>query len=216
MSGGDRVALCTVVHALIISLVLLGTAEVDAESESQPWEAPPLLNAEGMLTSSAVIEPPLSSSDHHLFGVGVDVGVPDGAAVSLVINPISWLRFSLAGLTYGAAAGMRVSVALVPFHGTFRPTLSFDGGHYFPGDLASVFGIGGAAAGPLSRVQYDFGSAHLGFEVGSGRLSFIFRAGASYLDGTLGPVSTEGSTSGSVHVRSLMPSLKLGVLLCFG
>ena len=223
-------------HSLIISLVLLTSAEqtdvsqADAvtdvdetpapvaavDADGTPWEAAPLLTAEGTLTSTPVLQPSLPASTHYLFGAQVDVGLPDGLAASLSVSPLAWLRFSIGGLTNAAAFGVRASVLVMPWHGVFRPTLSLDGGHYFPGNVASTFGISGAIGSPLSRVSYDFASGHLGFEVGSQRLSFFLRAGASYLDGTTAPLSSDGFTTGPIHFRSLLPSLKLGVSLCFG
>jgi hypothetical protein len=66
---------------------------------------------------------------------------------------------------------------------------------------------------------YDFGSAHLGFEIGSPKsVSFFLRGGLTYVQSTISGLKEEigGNVEASdLKVRGVIPSAKLGLMVYF-
>lgn len=172
---------------------------------------------------------PATSEDWPRFGAMLDVGVPDGAGLSLAFRPISMLRLTAGPASNGVGPGIRGSVAFVPFRTVVTPTLSLEGCHYFPGDANALLGglIGGGQAVPvLSQLSYDYVAGHLGVELGSPkRFVFFLRAGLTYLTTTLRGMDQvlAGASGGMGNVevadpvfRATLPTVKLGFLLWIG
>jgi hypothetical protein len=151
---------------------------------------------------------------HRTFGMSMDLGVPDGAALGLVVRPrFDWLRIGAAVTHNGMAPGARLGVTFDPIDFGLVPTFTVEGGHYWEGTL------------PLVRnspaIGYNYANFHLGLEVGS-RASFRFflRGGVSWLDvSTAHFQNTMPSSSSSIGDPSysgwLAPSGKLGFSLYF-
>ncbi len=151
---------------------------------------------------------------HRTVGITTDLGVPDGAAVGLVVRPkFDWLRLGAAGTYNGMAPGARVGVTFDPIAFPIGPTFTVEGGHSWQGRLP---------IGDAPTMSYSYANFHLGLEVGNrATFRFFLRGGTSWIDG--GTVSSQGSTSGSNSAGLgsssyrgwLAPSGKLGFAAYF-
>lgn len=158
-------------------------------------------------------------------GLWVDAGVPDGAGVSLVVRPFSWLRLHAGATHNDIAPGVRGGLSLVPWNAVVTLTLTVEGGHAFEGDANSlarlILGQASFNSAYLQKVSYDYLNAHLGVEIGSQRrFVFFIHAGMSQVWGTVnsfeaGVQSSGGAgyTASPATVRGLAPSAKLGFVL---
>ena len=181
---------------------------------------PPLVTAEGVaLEEDGRIPwsaPPV--------GVQLDVGVPDGIGVSLVITPGRYLRLSVGGLSNGVGAGVRAGVALVAFPTSlFRPLLGVDGGYVFSGPLAWLPQLitDQSVRAAVTGLTVGFVSAQAGFELGSKHVAFTLRAGFSYVDAgvpsrTFATGNATTVTAQGLVVTGVIPSARLGFLFSFG
>jgi hypothetical protein len=181
---------------------------------------PPMVTAEGFEIDrfGRLVEP------HPVFGVALDVGLPDGVGASALLMPVSWLRIGLGGLENGAGAGLRGGLTLVPAPAFFkyvRPTLSADIGYFFNGNATWIptLAQNDVTKSLFSQVSYSFVDGHVGFEVGSKNFSVVLKGGLSWVDAKLGNPSLElaGTTVSAqgVHVRGVIPSARFGFMYCF-
>jgi len=156
-------------------------------------------------------------------GLLLDVGVPEGAEVSLLFRPWYWLRFHGGLMNNAVSTGIQGGVSLIPFYSWFTPALTVEAGHFFADDANGIvrrFSSKPNFNNPLLKhVGYDFGNAHLGLEIGSPRVvSFFLRGGLSYIRGNVSGV--EEAIGGRVEaddlkVRGVVPSAKLGLMMYF-
>jgi hypothetical protein len=163
-----------------------------------------------------------------LFGVMVDVGVPDGLIGSLTIRPRKWVRVSGCGGSNGISSGWRAGITFLPFGA--GPSASFEYGGYQDGDanaLAKTFGFGSSPV--LQRVGYQYMNAHLGLDFGTRRFVFFLHGGVTMLRGQIhnldtlipappaGDASATGTTEVTVrrdpNAKAVGPSLKLGLIV---
>ncbi len=146
------------------------------------------------------------------FGVSLDVGVPDGAQASLVVKPARWLGAHAGGGTNGLSPGVRAGLTVFPFRGVLGVTGEV--GRYLPGDANGVArGLTGDPtfdAAILDGVGYDWASAHVGFEAGSGSVKLIVQGGASWIDARLGDPDP---ATGEVRLRGWVPSARIGLVV---
>jgi hypothetical protein len=148
---------------------------------------------------------------HRTLGITTDLGVPDGAAVGLVVRPVfDWLRLGAAGTYNGMAPGVRVGATFDPIAFPIAPTFTVEGGHSWEGKLP----ISGAPT-----LSYTYANFHLGIEVGN-RASFRFflRGGASWLDGSTANFQSGGGSAGFANPSYhgwLAPTGKLGFAAYF-
>src|SRR5262252_4826295 len=180
---------------------------------------------ESLSSATAVVTP----KRQPLFGVMMDAGVPDGANASLVFRPLSWLRAHGGGGTNMVSKGVRIGATLLPFGS--GPSATLEAGHYFDGDangLAQRFAGSTFSSPLLQRLGYDYVNAHLGLDLGSGRVVFYIHGGMSYIRATIhnfGSVvagaATENGANGSTEVsvkadpivKAWVPSAKLGLIV---
>jgi hypothetical protein len=199
--------------------VSISFAALTARADGEPTTAAPLPPAEPPAVSVASTQLPVgkpdadrgsaASSRRRIWGLSMDLGVPDGAAIGLTVLPRDWLRLD-ASITYGGIApGGRLGVTLEPFAWMLAPTLSAEGGHCFGGAIPGVQSI--------SSVSYSYANFHAGLELGGrSSLRFFLRAGVSYLDATMAVASSAAGPS-SVHLAGLsydgwiVPSAKVGL-----
>lgn len=158
-------------------------------------------------------------------GVQVDVGAPDGAGLMVLFRPYWWLRLD-GGFAYNyMGSGLRGGITLMPVQWGVTPTLNFDFGHYFSGDLTKF--VTPSTEGEralLSDAAYDFWSAQLGLEFGS-QEGFLF-----YLRGGITHLSAGASSQNSTQIlrerassnflaragtdfTALLPSVSLGFVV---
>jgi hypothetical protein len=153
------------------------------------------------------------SRHHRTFGVSMDVGVPDGAALGIVVRPrFDWLRLGAAVTHNGMAPGLRLGVTIDPIAFPIAPTLTIEGGHYWAG---TVPGIQGSPS-----IGYDYANFHLGLEFGNrATFRFFLRGGASWVDMSaaqaLNTTSNASSIGNPSYTGWLAPSAKLGFALYF-
>ena len=151
---------------------------------------------------------PAHAEVHRTLGFSMDFGVPDGAALGMVVRPaFNWLRLEAAATFNGAAPGARLGLTLDPVPWVLAPTLTAEGGHTWDGPVP------GMQNSP--SVGYDYANFHFGLEFGHREsLRFFLRGGASWVD-----VHTanfhEGAGSGVVaqnpsFIGWVAPTAKLG------
>jgi hypothetical protein len=160
-------------------------------------------------------------------GLNADVGLPDGANASLVYRPKAWVRAQL-GMGYNMVSpGVRAGLTLIPFG--WGPSATLEGGHYFDGNAngmaRKIAGSSFKDSALLERVGYDFANAHLGWEMGSRRVTFYFHGGMSYVHATLHnadaalqengliPMGNKVSVKQDPTVKVVAPSAKLGLIV---
>jgi hypothetical protein len=181
--------------------------------------------------ASATPAPPTATAtpeaDYLKFGMGLDAGIPDGAGLSGIYRPFTWLRAN-AGINWNYIGyGVHGGVSLVPFYFPITPSLNLEGGHFFETDatpFANQLLPGqdlSAVGDALRRVSYNYGNAQLGLEVGvPQRFIFSLRAGLSYLQTSI-PIqqalqNIQGDTTieaAPVTIKATLPSVKLGFIL---
>lgn len=189
-------------------------AQAGAVEDDTPFAAPPMLNAQGE-------EPKAEPTTYH-FGLALDVGLPDGAGLTVYAMPARWIRLGAAVLTHGGAVGVRATLTVVPFAWVVRPTLTAEAGHYFKGNLGWFLGASTPAPlrALLGQAEYDFFNGHVGFELGSQRVAFVLRGGFSFVGGVLAPTTftQDGGTvsAGTTRFQGFSPSAKAGLIVCFG
>lgn len=162
------------------------------------------------------------------FGVLLDVGVPDGIAVSAVVRPLEWLRLN-GGITSNTLSfGLRGGISLVPLSSIVSPSFNADFGHYFDTSYNKLVdrlgGSGLQTQAPIEDVGYNYASASVGLEVGSpNRFAAYLRVGLSYAslsiddaEALLQDVADDPDiTAKPLSLRFTTPSIKLGFLFYF-
>lgn len=149
-------------------------------------------------------------------GTGLDVGVPDGATMSLVVRPIRSIRVHT-GLSHnGISLGERVGVTWIPLRWWAAPTASLEYGHYADGNanplVRTVMGDSTFSSAVLDRVGYDYANARLGLELGRRWFTFYIHAGVSRITGQVHNLTAEAmsQTSGSTSITfSKDPTVQL-------
>lgn len=208
-------------------LLILALA-IGISSEALGASDDPVLIPPKVLEQIGGVQQPGAEDELSMFGVLVDAGVPDGVGASLLVRPVGWLRVHGGVITNGFAPGIRGGVTLVPWLSVVSPGLTLEAAHYFAGDANGLLRLAGAGndfhSPLLEDIGYRFASAQLGLELGSQeRLSFFVRAGVSYLRSTVPNVEEvlqeragSGLTASPMKLEGLLPSVKLGLQLCFG
>jgi len=129
------------------------------------------------------------ATDRPRIGAMADVGVPDGATVSIVYRPIRAIR-AHAGISHNLISlGERAGVTLAPLSWWACPTLSLEYGHYADGNanplVRMASGDATISSAMLDRVGYDYANARLGLEIGRTWFTFYVHAGMSRVTGTV-------------------------------
>ncbi|TMQ21486.1 MAG: hypothetical protein E6J91_02590 [Deltaproteobacteria bacterium] len=149
-------------------------------------------------------------------GAMADLGLPDGATMSLVVRPIRSIR-AHAGLSHNLISlGERVGVTWAPLSWWVSPTVSLEYGHYTDGNanplVRAVSGDTMFSSAVLDRVGYNYANAHLGIELGRRWFTFYIHAGASRITSTIHNLSAE-TMSESAETTSVTfskdPSVRL-------
>src|SRR4051794_9419068 len=151
-----------------------------------------------------------------VLGLSVDGGIPDGATVSGIYRPFSWVRGEL-GMGYNMISkGARAGLTLLPFGA--GPSATVEAGHFFEGDAngfaRSIAGAGFKDSAMLQRIGYDFANAHLGLDFGTHRVVFFIHGGMSYIRAQVHNVneqlsSSMSSTSGTTVSFNQDPTVRV-------
>ena len=122
-------------------------------------------------------------------GVMTDLGVPDGAAVSLALRPTRAVRVELGVAHNGVSPGVRAGISWIPFGSWATPTLGVAYGRFFERDanpLVRMLGGDPTFSSPvLERISYDFANARVGLELGRKRFTLFLHAGISLVTGAI-------------------------------
>jgi len=180
--------------------------------------------------SSAPLATPVHSTLPRI-GAMLDAGVPDGANLSLVYRPFSWLRTELGGGYNMISKSVRGGVTLLPFGA--GPSATLEAGHFFDGNAnglaRQLAGAGFQDNAVLQRVGYDYANAHLGLDFGMRRVTFFIHGGMSYIRASIhnlnseisngassGGMGSSGGTTVSINqdpvIKIFAPSVKLGLV----
>jgi hypothetical protein len=183
------------------------------------WADPAAAAPEPAGTLSAAI-----ATDRPRIGVMADLGVPDGATVSVVYRPIRAVR-AYAGISHNLISlGERAGVTLAPLSWWASPTLSLEYGHYADGNANPLVRVATGDAtfssGVLDRVGYRYANAHLGLELGRTWFTFYLHAGVSRINGTVHNIgaATMSEAAGTTTITfSKDPTVQLTtVSACIG
>ena len=158
-----------------------------------------------------------------IFGLGLTVGVPDGAVLSFTYSPWHWIMAD-AGFAYTLAPGFVVGIEIQPIDFVISPTLRGEYGYYFAGDTANQIkrwaGVPEAQWPLIGDASYDWFSGLVGIAVGS-RPGFTFRleGGVALLQlnvkGGGGTVNGIQVTTADWKFQSLMPTGRISFLYFF-
>jgi hypothetical protein len=122
-------------------------------------------------------------------GLMTDVGVPDGATLSLVYRPVSPVRVSLGASHNLVGPGVRAGVTFVPVAAWISPTLSLSAGHFAERDANAVArmvtGDDTYSSPALERFGYDYADAHVGLAFGRRHATFYIDGGVSRVVGNV-------------------------------
>jgi hypothetical protein len=198
-----------ILSAALAAMTCAATAHADVT-------AFPAYPAPAATSDRAVREPaaPGAASARVKVGMGLDIGVPDGAALAIVVKPgLDWLSVAGAVTYNGMAPGLRLGATVAPFATIISPTLTIEGGHAWQGTVPGVSGS--------PQIGYTYANFHVGIDVGSRNgLRFFLRGGVSYLDMSASNLSP-ASSLGDIGITSpsysgwLAPSGKLGISTFF-
>lgn len=177
--------------------------------------APSLAHAQADDQASAYHPDASAHRRHRWLGVQLDVGVPDGAALGLVVRPrVEWLRLELAGTYNGLAPGMRLGATLDPVSFGIAPTLTAEAGFAMQGTVPD--------RSDLPSLGYDYLNLHLGVEFGKRDYwRFFVHAGPSFVHASTENFSSITSGAHDLQLGEptadawLLPTAKLGFALYF-
>lgn len=170
-------------------------------------------------------------SGRRIFGMGLDVGMPDGLNLGLLLAPTGWMRLEASAGTNSAALNYRGGLSFLPVG--WGPSFTFEVGHCNVAEMNSVlgafFGVSKWVKPYVQEFGYTYVNAHLGFDYVVGNWDVFLHGGYTYLAGTIrgpNPVvvgrnadQTPNTTvtveqDGEVRVHTL--SAKLGLSYMFG
>lgn len=163
------------------------------------------------------------------FGLAVEGGFPEGAALGLLYRPLDSLRLWAGPAWNYASFGVQGGVAWQPWRLVVSPVVSVEAGRYFSSDVSFAArdgsGVPDELAPLLEDVRYVYGAAHVGVELGSpSGLAFTIKVGLAYVDiearGTARSTEEAGGGEATVEfddprLRGTLPSVKLGLQYWF-
>ena len=182
------------------------------------------LAALAALTCSVSLAGAAWAGDDRVLGLQLAGGAPSGAEATLLVRPLSFLRFEAGATTDLIAPGVHGGITLaVPWY--VSPVLNLEAGHQWGGDankLVQLAGVSASSNALLRNVSYSYASAHAGLELGFPNHFMLFvHAGYSVVRSTTsglgaflasqsGSVSLTASREGTVQL--IAPSAKVGLL----
>jgi hypothetical protein len=149
----------------------------------------------GLLGASAAHASPRMPA----IGVMTDVGVPDGATVSLVYRPVAPLRVSVGASHNLVGPGVRAGITLAPVPFWVSPTWSLSVGHFAERDAnpvaRMVTGDATYSSPALEQFGYNYAEAHVGLAFGRRRASFYLDGGVARVVGNVRNLAALGAGS---------------------
>lgn len=167
-----------------------------------------LAGASLLITAPATAD---ETAKHKYIGLGFDVGVPEGAAVGVVVSPyFYWAKVNLHYTNNYFASGGRAGLTLDPVKWAIGPTLTTEYGFTGKFNPSDTFGKN------LPDASYQYVNIQPGLEFGSpNRFRFFLRAGFTHLWANAynfnSVVNTANTTVSDPKANLwLMPTFKLG------
>jgi hypothetical protein len=117
-------------------------------------------------------------SNVKLFGLQLDLGVPDGIVTSVIFSPtIYWIKLQGGFATNVVDFGYRFGITLDPINFCIAPTFTTEIGHYVYADISNL-----VKEENFPKVSYSYWNNQLGLEFGDpDGFRFFLRAGISHL-----------------------------------
>ena len=161
--------------------------------------------------------PPTPVPPYNHIGVQLDVGVPDGVALGLIVKPKwYWLAVGASGTYNGLAPGVRGSLKLDPIRFPIRLTLTGELGYSFMGNASKWVGE------DTPEISYTYANVHPGVELGSNNgFSFFVHAGPTWMNVNTSRFQQTFIKSNDVWISDprgnvfLFPTVKFGFSLLF-
>jgi hypothetical protein len=163
-----------------------------------------------------------ASAEPPTLGLMVDAGLPDGAQGAVVYHPVGFVRLHAGGGYNLVSPGVRAGVSIMRARGGMRPSLVLEAGRYFDGDanplMRQLIGEPEYHEDSLSKVGYDWVSAHVGLELGTDHIRFFLHAGFSEIrsrvhdpDALVGE-SSQAHFEQDLRISGHVPSGRLGFI----
>jgi hypothetical protein len=150
------------------------------------------------------------------YGAGIDVGVPDGAAVSYYWRPTRAIRSSVSGNYNTINEGFRIGLTYLPFK-THGLSATAEGGYFFDGNANKY--AGSHQEPVLDAVGYGYANFHLGWDWGQTWGTFFVHGGMSYLHAEIKNVNQQFNDQVIFQPNPILtvwlPSVKLGFIIYF-
>lgn len=167
-----------------------------------------------------------SQPAYRRFGLKLDAGAPDVAALSAIFRPVEFMRLELGGATSFAAPGIRGGVAVF-YPWAVSPVLAIDAGRMFTGDYSGWARRFSNSVQEkdlilLKNADYTYVNFHTGLEFGStNRFQFFLHGGMTYLTTQThglqafirAQANDQSLTTQEASLRIWAPSAKLGFIL---
>lgn len=170
-------------RAILLAAALRGGVASAQATDPLALAPPPAVTARTPATAPGIVEAPLSAErgrSHHVLGLSLDAGLPDGASATLLYRPWKYLRFGGGVLYNYVGYGVMGSVSVLPYF-PIAPSLTLEAGHFFDANASariSQFTTVDDNLKPLlQRVGYTFANAHLGLELGHPNWFVLFVRG---------------------------------------
>lgn len=147
-------------------------------------------------------------------GAQLDLGIPNGAGLSVVLKPCKWAHFNAGGTYNGMAPGMFAGLTLDPINFGIAPTLTAEVGGSFKGRLVGI--------SEAPEISYRYVNLWPGLEFGSrDNWRFFLRGGATWISGTAYKVNEFSSNNEGLAISDpkftarVAPTAKFGFLVYF-
>jgi hypothetical protein len=176
-----------------------------------------------VLGALLLLAPIARAEEDRVLGLQLAAGAPTGAEATVLIRPLSFLRFEGGVTTDLVAPGVHGGLTLaVPWY--ISPVLSAEVGYQFAGDVNRLLAFAGVSGSNplLSKVAYAYGSLHGGIELGfPNHFMLVIHAGYSviraetngldaYLASQQSNLGVTASREGKLQL--ITPSAKVGLL----
>jgi hypothetical protein len=173
--------------AILLAAALGGNVAFAQTTDPLALPPPAALAARTPAAAPSSVEAPASAAprarSHHVLGLSLDAGVPDGASATILYRPWRYLRFG-GGMLYNYVGyGVVGSVSVLPYF-PIAPSLTLEAGHLFESNanarISQFTTVDDNLKPLLQRVGYTFVNAQVGLEFGHPNwFVFFVRGGLS-------------------------------------